>query len=250
MTGSISDFLEVFRAEADERLDHFAATLDDLQRGRGADNALDALYREMHTIKGAAGMLGLEDVRELTQAVEQLLDDLRTEAEFPPGVVSSLRRAGEAVRRHVHGSREATGPLLDELALAKRDHRARAAKVLVVEDSAPARELLHTLLASAGYRVATARDGREALAVIVGDEEIDLLVTDVEMPHLDGLDLVRAIRSHPARRTLPVVIVSERGSERDRRLGLEAGANAYIAKAAFRAGAFLAVVQSALAERE
>lgn len=125
-----------------------------------------------------------------------------------------------------------------------------APKLLVVEDSFTMRELQRSILAGAGYRVETARDAEEALARVVADDEIGLVVTDVEMPGPDGLELIRAIRDHPARSSLPVIVVSTRGSAEDRRRGLEAGADVYIAKADFRQQAFLDAVRDILAERE
>jgi len=89
----------------------------------------------------------------------------------------------------------------------------------------------------------TARDGRDALAAVGGDPEIALVVTDLEMPELDGLELTRAIRADKARSSLPVVIVTSHGSEEDRRKGAEAGADAYMAKQGFDQQALLAIVE-------
>ncbi len=65
-----TEFLEIFRDEASERLDHIVDTLLAVEGGRAAPDAVDSLFRDAHTIKGAAGMLGLDDVRELAHAVE------------------------------------------------------------------------------------------------------------------------------------------------------------------------------------
>jgi CheY-like chemotaxis protein len=118
-----------------------------------------------------------------------------------------------------------------------------APKVLVVEDSFTVRELQRSILEAAGYPVVTARDGRDALAVLDRDGEIALVITDLEMPELDGLGLTRAIRADDARSSLPVVIVTSRGSEDDRRRGIEAGADAYMAKRAFDQQTLLATVE-------
>jgi two-component system chemotaxis sensor kinase CheA len=111
--------------------------------------------------------------------------------------------------------------------------------VLIVEDSFTVRELQRSILEAAGYRVVTARDGREALERIEEDEEIGLVVTDIEMPEVDGLELVRAIRADERRAGLPVIIVTTRGEEEDRRAGLAAGADAYMAKRSFDQQALL-----------
>jgi two-component system, chemotaxis family, sensor kinase CheA len=118
-----------------------------------------------------------------------------------------------------------------------------APKVLVVEDSFTVRELQRSILEAAGYAVVTARNGRNALAALDRDTEIALVVTDLEMPELDGLELTRAIRADGARSSLPVVIVTSRGSEDDKRKGAEAGADAYMTKSGFDQHALLATVE-------
>ena len=120
-------------------------------------------------------------------------------------------------------------------------------KVLVVEDSFTVRELQRSILEAAGYRVETARDGREALERLERDPEIGLLLTDLEMPVMDGLELTRAIRADPIRASLPIMIVTTRGSDDDRRQGLEAGADAYMAKRSFDQQALLDSVGQLLA---
>jgi two-component system chemotaxis sensor kinase CheA len=119
---------------------------------------------------------------------------------------------------------------------------ATAPKILVVEDSFSVRELQRSILETAGYPVVTARDGRDALAVLDRDSQIALVVTDVEMPGLDGIGLTQAIRASAARSSLPVVIVTSRGSDDDKRRGIEAGADAYMAKSGFDQQTLLAIV--------
>ena len=105
--------------------------------------------------------------------------------------------------------------------------------VLVVEDSLTIRELQRSILEAAGYRVQTAGNGREALTLLDRDEPIDLVVSDVEMPEMDGIELTRAIRAHATRSTVPVVIVTTLGADDDRQRGIEAGADAYMVKRQF-----------------
>jgi two-component system chemotaxis sensor kinase CheA len=101
--------------------------------------------------------------------------------------------------------------------------------VLVVDDTGVVRELERSILEEAGYRVRTARDGREALAALA-DELPDLVVTDVDMPNLDGLALTRAIRADRALAGLPVVVVTSKAAEADRRRAMDAGADGYLVK--------------------
>jgi two-component system chemotaxis sensor kinase CheA len=115
--------------------------------------------------------------------------------------------------------------------------------ILVVDDQFTVRELQRSILEAAGYRVVTATDGRDALARLDGDDAIDLVVTDLEMPELDGLGLVRRIREQEATSTLPVIVVTSLVGEDDRRRGLDAGADAYVTKDRFDQRALLDTVE-------
>lgn len=106
---------------------------------------------------------------------------------------------------------------------------ARKRRVLVVDDSPLTRELLVSLLESVGYEIVQAADGAEALERL-SREVVDVVVTDLEMPQVDGLELTRRLKVHPTLKSLPVVIVTTRGSEQDRRRGMEAGADGYVTK--------------------
>ncbi len=102
-------------------------------------------------------------------------------------------------------------------------------RILVVDDSPLTRELLSSLLEAVGYEIVNANDGAEAMERL-GREAVDMVVTDLEMPRVDGLELTRRLKSHPTLHKLPVVIVTTRGSEADKKKGMEAGADGYITK--------------------
>jgi two-component system chemotaxis sensor kinase CheA len=108
-----------------------------------------------------------------------------------------------------------------------------AQKILVVDDQFTVRELQRSILETAGYRVETARDGREALERITADDDIDAVVSDVQMPEMDGLELLRAIRQDGDHESLPVVLVTAMSGDEDKRRGAEEGADAYIVKEEF-----------------
>jgi chemotaxis protein histidine kinase CheA len=105
-------------------------------------------------------------------------------------------------------------------------------RVLVVEDSVGVRELERTILEAAGYEVMTAVDGADGASRLAG-EPADLVVSDVEMPGMDGYALTRTIRQTKGWEQVPVVIMTSRGSEDDQRAGLDAGASAYLLKTQF-----------------
>lgn len=108
----------------------------------------------------------------------------------------------------------------------------RQATVLVVDDSAVTRTLEKGILEAAGYQVRVAPDGAAALDLLQR-EACDLVVTDIEMPRLDGFSLTARVRADDRLGDLPVVLVTSLDSEDDRRRGVEVGADAYIVKGAF-----------------
>ena len=106
---------------------------------------------------------------------------------------------------------------------------ARRRRILVVDDSPLTRELIANLLEAVGYDTVIASDGAEALEVLES-HPVDLVVTDLEMPGVNGLELARRLKGHPVHSRLPVVILTTRGGEDDRRRGLAAGVDGYITK--------------------
>jgi two-component system chemotaxis sensor kinase CheA len=121
----------------------------------------------------------------------------------------------------------------------------RPLSVLVVDDALMVRELQRSILERGGYAVRTASDGAEALAMLA-EQPVDLVVTDLEMPNVDGFMLIRNIRAHPRLANIPVLIVSSRASEEDHQRGLDAGADGYIVKAAFDEAGLLSAVSRLL----
>ncbi|HEX9428318.1 MAG TPA: response regulator [Candidatus Polarisedimenticolia bacterium] len=102
--------------------------------------------------------------------------------------------------------------------------------LLVVEDSPTMRQLIaFTLRRLQGCRILEAVDGVDALKKMATDR-IDLVITDINMPMMDGLKLVSHLRGNPRTKSIPIVIVTTEGAEEDRRRGLALGANAYIPK--------------------
>jgi two-component system chemotaxis sensor kinase CheA len=116
-------------------------------------------------------------------------------------------------------------------------------RVLVVDDQFSVRELQKSILETAGYRVDTARDGTDALARLRANGHIDVVLTDIQMPGMDGFDLLREIRKDPDLESLPVVVVTSKASEDDKRQGVEAGADAYIVKKEFGQQALLETLE-------
>lgn len=204
VTGQEARFRAMFAEEAEGRLATLSELLLELERNGEDQELLSSVFREAHTLKGAAAVVGLADVLRVAHAMEEVLEGLRRGDPTTPAAVDALLGAVDGMREMVPA-------------------------VLVVDDTTVVRELERSILEEAGYRVRTAADGRLALAALA-DTPADLVVTDVEMPNCDGLELTRAIRAQPALTGLPVVVVTSRSSDADRRLAMDAGADAYLVK--------------------
>jgi len=110
---------------------------------------------------------------------------------------------------------------------------ARKRRILIVDDSITTRTLERSILEAVGYLVDVATDGEDALNKL-SVETFDLMLSDVQMPRMDGIALVSRVKQSERLRNMPVVLVSSLDSDDDRRRGLEAGADAYLGKGDFR----------------
>ncbi|UVS99172.1 hybrid sensor histidine kinase/response regulator [Burkholderia glumae] len=123
----------------------------------------------------------------------------------------------------------------------------RRKQVLVVDDSLTVRELERKLLEKRGYAVTIAVDGMDGWNAIRSDT-FDLVVTDIDMPRMDGIELVTLIKRDPLLQGVPVMIVSYKDRDEDRRRGLDAGADYYLAKGSFHDEALLDAVHDLIGE--
>ena len=114
--------------------------------------------------------------------------------------------------------------------------------VLLVEDSIATRTQEKRILETAGYQVITAVDGLDGLNKL-RSHTVDAVVSDVQMPNLDGLGLTAKIRQYQEYSELPIILVTSRASDEDKRRGAEAGANAYIIKGSFNQEALLSTLK-------
>ena len=119
MTVADTEFLDIFRDEARGRLDRIVETLLALESGSAAEDAVDSLFRDVHTIKGAAGMVGLDDIGALAHVMEDLLASARQQGALAEALIDPLLRATDALRRHVEGDGEPAAELIAELTAAQ-----------------------------------------------------------------------------------------------------------------------------------
>ncbi len=119
--------------------------------------------------------------------------------------------------------------------------------LLIADDSFTTRELMRSILSSAGYTVTAAVDGADAFDKLQ-TQTYDLVVSDVEMPRMNGFELTRSIRQELGNEDLPVIIVTSLASDEHRRQGMEAGAQAYIVKSQFNQDNLLEAIQQLLGQ--
>ena len=117
-----------------------------------------------------------------------------------------------------------------------------------MDDSLTTRTLLKRILEAAGFAVLTAPDGASAWAILNNQKQVDLLVSDVQMPRMSGLELTAAIRNSIQWRELPVVLVTALETEAEKEQGMQAGADAYLRKSTFDQQELLAAISRLLEE--
>ncbi len=103
------------------------------------------------------------------------------------------------------------------------------ARILTVDDSVAMRQMVEVTLASAGYEVSQAKDSRQALE-LAGSQSFDLVITDVNMPEMDGLALVRELRGMPAYKHTPLLVLTTEASAERKHEGRQAGATGWLVK--------------------
>jgi two-component system sensor histidine kinase and response regulator WspE len=156
------------------------------------------------------------DVDDVRRAIERLLE------------TSKLERTDESNRRQGEG---------------------RKKRVLVVDDSITVREVERQLLSSRGYEVTVAVDGADGWN-IVRDGDFDLVISDVDMPNMDGIEFTKKIKEDSRLQRLPVVIVSYKDSDEDRMKGLDAGANYYLTKSSFHDESLIEAVYTLIGDSQ
>ncbi|MCU0661625.1 MAG: Hpt domain-containing protein [Myxococcota bacterium] len=174
----------------------------------------------------------IEELVEYTQLILKPLGDLLERVPnisglsvLGTGELTLVLNPADLVRNAGGVRREAVRPIFT----APEVETADVTTILVVDDSIATRTLEKTLLESAGFNVLTASDGYKALDVLA-THRVHLVLSDVQMPNMGGIELTRTIKSRPNMQHLPVVLVTSLGSDEDKSHGMAAGADAYIVK--------------------
>lgn len=104
--------------------------------------------------------------------------------------------------------------------------------ILIVDDSKTVRNLVAFIMKKEGFTITTAEDGLDGLEKLYAAEKIDLIISDINMPRMDGFTFIKTVREQEAYRDLPIVVLSTEGQEKDIQLGISLGANMYMVKPA------------------
>ena len=171
-------------------------------------------------LMGDGSLVLIVDVSDLVRSVNNLLNT---------GRLAKVSANSEAI---VHSS------------FAPRSDRKR---VLVVDDSITVREVERKLLQNRGYTVEVAVDGMEGWNAI-RSQPYDLVISDIDMPRMNGIELIKQIKRHPRLNSVPVIVVSYRDRESDRIQGLEAGADYYLTKSSFHDDTLIKAVVDLIGE--
>jgi two-component system chemotaxis sensor kinase CheA len=129
---------------------------------------------------------------------------------------------------------------------AQEKAKKKTKSILVVEDSLTSRIFMRNILEAAGYEVTLSVNGKEALDTLTKSQDFNLVISDIEMPVLDGIALVKAIRSSTSIQQLPIVLVTSLSEEKKRNEGIQAGANAYFVKGDLNQANLLSVIRELL----
>ena len=105
-------------------------------------------------------------------------------------------------------------------------------QILVVDDSKTVRNLVAFILKSEGFSITTAEDGLDGLEKLYAMTQVDIIVSDVNMPRMDGFAFIKTVREQDAYRDVPIVVLSTEGQEKDIQTGMRLGANLYMVKPA------------------
>ncbi|CAO3436368.1 hybrid sensor histidine kinase/response regulator [Azospirillum endophyticum] len=188
--------------------------------------AVDRFVATRETVVTAAEETGLDSGRYLGTV---LMDD-----------------GGPALVLNIPGLMPLPGSVLPAPARPAEEVTPARAHILVVDDSITTRTLEKSILEAHGYRVTLCVDGREALERLSEGMEVGLIISDVEMPRMDGFALLQAVKADKRLEEIPVILVTSRASDEDRERGLRLGADAYIVKTRFDQNELLAGIRRLL----
>ena len=117
--------------------------------------------------------------------------------------------------------------------------------IMIVDDSVSMRQMVSFTIRNAGYNVVEAVDGQDALAKLNGGSDVGMIITDLNMPNLDGIGLIKNVRTRPNYKFIPIVMLTTESQDSKKQEGRQAGATGWIVKP-FRPDQLLGVVKKVL----
>lgn len=210
--------------------------------GQGGNNGwlgviVDTLEEELEVVLKPHGGI-LKRVRNLAGATILGSGDVCMVVN-PQDLLLTVRKHGRRLAGSSVGDNLLTETASEQKSASSQEpQKTKKKRVLLAEDSITTRTQEKRILQSAGYEVVAAVDGQDAFNKL-GKQPFDAVVSDVQMPNLDGLALAKRIRENPRFKDLPIILVTSLSSDEDLRRGMEVGASAYITKPTFEQKAFL-----------
>ena len=228
--------LELLRVQAQTQAQLLSNCVLALARDPLAPDQLNACASAARSFEATAHMVGLEAGAELARSMEECLAAVRRgEIELQQQLIGMMLQAVDlldSMARLPQSKTPASSAPVRQPQKSLRRRGRHKPVVLVADDCMEIRELERKLLRFRGYDVVTAADGLEAwYAVLSGN--IDLVLTDVDMPLLDGIQLIRRIRKDPRFKKLPVLLACDKDNVQQRWRGFDAGATYYVIKGTF-----------------
>lgn len=266
---------ERFKTEVHQHLNDAAQAIENLDpTDKGV---LDRIARHLHAIKGSAPIVGAKPVSEVARTAEEsilligerpslwskvraaiLLESfefMKTQVgEFvdgkpiddASGIITRMESEFPGAREAAKKAKADSGPTMKHAAATAGENTQDVKrKVLFVDDSQIARELYKVFLVNRGFEVETAGDGTDALAQLRGTK-YDIVITDDQMPEMDGVELLRLSRSDAALQSIPFIVISGKANDEARTRALEGGAAAYLIKGDFDKEQLLDVLKQVL----
>ncbi|MEX1138104.1 MAG: response regulator [Bacteroidota bacterium] len=269
---------ERFKTEVDQHLNDASRAVENLDPSD--KDVLDRIARHLHAIKGSAPIVGAKPVSEVARTAEEsilLINDhpslwskaraaillesfefmKRQVGEFidgkpiddASGIITRMESEFPGAREAAKKAKVGNGHSMPRsAAFAGENSQKVKRKILFVDDSRIARDLYKVFLVNRGYEVETAGDGNEALAQL-RRTSYDIVITDDQMPEMDGTELLRLSRSDAALQSIPFVVISGKANDEARAKALEWGAAAYLIKGDFEKEHLLEVLAQVLNKR-
>lgn len=233
LQGDEFSFIEVAQRKA-IRLEQQLLPILSLRQLFFLDDAAKQERAYIVVVESGQGEVALlvDEIVEQSHALIQSLPSYLQDNQYISGcIISTANQVINVINPHCLSSlstvkSESGAPLQEKKSIAK------PISILVVDDSLSTRDIEKSILESYGFRVELASDGLQAFET-AKEEQFDLIITDIEMPRMDGIELTKKLREEKAYRHIPIILVTSRDKVEDRRKGIEAGCDAYIVKSSF-----------------